>query len=193
MDEKLLLNKAKRGDLAAFEALIRAYQNKIYALAFRMTRSQEDAMDVSQGAVLKIYQALPAFREESAFSTWVYRITRNTALDFLRKARPEASLDELRERGIEPVFPTESIEAHILKMDKMRAVETSIRELPEPLKTVIVLRDMDGYSYEEIAILIKVPLGTVKSRLYRAREIVRRKLREFGEEDEQKPNHDRWQ
>ena len=184
MDEKVLLKRAKQGDLSAFEALIRAYQNKIYALALRMTKNADDAFDVAQESVLKIYRALPSFRGDAAFSTWIYRISRNAALDFLRKKRTETSLDELREWGIELPGPIGSIEGDVLTAEKRRAVARMIAALPEQLRAAIILRDIDGYSYEEIAILTKTALGTVKSRLYRARAMVRNQLREFGEEDE---------
>ena len=91
-EEAILLKKAKRGDLAAFEALVQLYKNKIYGLALRMTGDTEDAFDVAQESVIKLYRALPKFRQESSFATWVYRITRNSSLDFLRKKRASLSL-----------------------------------------------------------------------------------------------------
>ena len=169
-EEAILLKKAKRGDLAAFEALVRLYQNKIYALALRMTGDAEDAFDVAQESVLKLYRALPKFRQESSFSTWVYRITRN------------ASLEALYEQGLEPLA-AENIEERVILADEHRALERLIAELPASLREVILLRDVDGYSYEEIAQILQTALGTVKSRLYRAREALRKKWKEDGEND----------
>ncbi len=99
MEERLLLKRQNRGILSPFEALVRIYQNKIYALALRMTENREDAFDVAQEAVLKLYRGLSAFREKSSFATWVYSVTRNAALDFLRKKKSSVSLEELREQG----------------------------------------------------------------------------------------------
>lgn len=184
MEERLLLKKAKRGDLAAFEALVRIYQNRIYALALRMTGNREDAFDVAQEAILKIYRGLSSFREKSSFATWVYSVTRNAALDFLRKQRPVVSLEELRGQGIELGGRGDGPDGRVLEGEKVRAVAAAINALSEQQKTVLVLRDIEGYSYEEIAIIIGVSLGTVKSRLSRAREQVRKKYSEFGEGNE---------
>ena len=168
-EEAILLKKAKRGDLAAFEALVRLYQNKIYALALRMTGNAEDAFDVAQESVLKLYRALPKFRQESSFSTWVYRITRNASLDFLRKKRASLSLEALYEQGLEPLA-AESIEERVILADEHRALEQLIAELPASLREVR-------------AQILQTALGTVKSRLYRAREMLRKKWKEDGEND----------
>lgn len=184
MEERLLLKKAKQGDLVAFEALVRIYQNKIYALALRMTENREDAFDVAQEAVLKLYRGLSAFREKSSFATWVYSVTRNAALDFLRKKKSSVSLEELREQGVEPCGQEDDPESQVLKDEKICAVTAAINALPEQQKTVLILRDIEGYSYEEIAIIIGTTRGTVKSRLFRAREQVRKKYSELGENNE---------
>ncbi len=181
-EEAILLKKAKKGDLDAFEALVQLYQNKIYALALRMTGDADDAFDVSQESVLKLYRALPKFRQEASFSTWVYRITCNAALDFLRKKRASLSLEALYEQGLEPLA-AENIEERVILADEHRALERLIAELPASLREVILLRDVDGYSYEEIAQILQTALGTVKSRLYRAREMLRKKWKEHGEND----------
>ena len=181
-EEAILLKKAKKRDLDAFEALVQLYQNKIYALALRMTGDADDAFDVSQESVLKLYRALPKFRQEASFSTWVYRITRNAALDFLRKKRASLSLEALYEQGLEPLA-AENIERRVILSDENRALEKMIEELPAQLREVILLRDVDGYSYEEIAQILQTALGTVKSRLYRAREMLRKKWKEHGEND----------
>ena len=181
--EAILLKKAKRGDVAAFESLIQLYKNKIYALALRMTGNAEDAFDVSQESVLKLYRALPKFRQEASLSTWVYRITRNASLDFLRKKRNVLSLEALYEQGVEPLA-VENIEEKVILADENHALEKMIEELPAQLKEVILLRDVDVYSYEEIAQILQTALGTVKSRLYRARETLRKKWKEDGENDE---------
>ncbi|MBS6511113.1 MAG: sigma-70 family RNA polymerase sigma factor [Clostridiales bacterium] len=181
-EEAILLKKAKRGDLAAFEALVQLYKNKIYGLALRMTGDAEDAFDVAQESVLKLYRALPKFRQKSSFATWVYRIARNASLDFLRKKRASLSLEAMYEQGIEP-FAAENIEERVILMDENRALEQLIEELPAQLREVILLRDVDGYSYEQIAQMLQTTLGTVKSRLYRARETLRKKWKENGEND----------
>ncbi len=176
MDEQMLVDKAKNGDVASFEALVRKYQSRLYALAFRMVGNPEDAFDVSQDAILKVYKYIGSFHEKSAFSTWLYAITRNTALDFLRKRKKrffsETKLCAYTEADFVRVYgetPEDSLE----KKEKRRLLVSLIRDLPKPQRDVVILRDIDGYSYKEITEILGVSLGTVKSRLFRARETLR--------------------
>ena len=185
MQDQVLLRKAKNGNLKAFEALLQRYQSRIYAHALRMTENEQDAFDVSQNVALKIYKALPSFREEARLSTWIYQVTRNACLDFLKKRRPQTSLEELAEQGIElPAAETYSVEKSSLLAEKKMAVKRAICALPASQKSILILRDIEGYSYEENAILTKTTLGTVKSRISRARGMIRQALGEFGGDDE---------
>ena len=135
MQDQVLLRKAKNGNLKAFEALLQRYQNRIYAHALRMTENEQDAFDVSQNVALKIYKALPSFREEARLSTWIYQVTRNACLDFLKKRRPQTSLEELAEQGIElPAAETYSVEKSSLLAEKKMAVKRAICALPASQK-----------------------------------------------------------
>jgi len=176
MDEHLLIERAKEGDIASFEALIRKYQNKIYSLAFRIAGNADDAFDISQEAIIKIYGNIKRFYGRSAFSTWVYTVTKNAGLDFLRKRkRIFSSEEELTDCSyLEVSYPAYgSPEESFEKKESKNFLISLIRSLPEAQKTVLILRDIEGYSYEEIAKILKISEGTVKSRLFRARESLR--------------------
>ncbi len=182
-NEELLVSKAKAGDVAAFEQLIEAYQKKVYNLALRMTGNQEDAADLAQEAFIRVFRSISGFKEQSSFSTWIYRITTNVCLDEIRKRknRKVISIDEdihmddgemKRQIVSDDPLPDEMAERAELR----NIVNDAINSLPEDQKVVITLRDLNGLSYEEIAQVLGIPGGTVKSRINRARQALRNVL-----------------
>ncbi len=187
-DEKMLVERASQGDAYAFEALVEAYEKGVYNLAYRLVPDREDAMDIVQEVFLKAFQALPDFRGDSRFSTWIYRVCVNASLDHLRrKHRVQVfSLDE-------PLFMGESQikrevrddGGDIQDMVETKSLGEAVLQVLERLdpvhRVVVVLSDVRGYSYQEIADIMEISIGTVKSRLHRARNMVRRLVSEqFG-------------
>lgn len=175
-NEQLLLEKAKAGDVAAFEELISAYQKKVFNLALRIIGNYDDAADLAQDTFVRIFKAISNFKEQSSFSTWVYRITTNVCLDEIRKRKNKkvVSLDEdihmddgdmKRQVESDEPGPDEAAE----RKEVRRIVNNAINMLPEDQRVVITLRDIHGMSYEEIAKALDCPGGTVKSRINRAR------------------------
>lgn len=178
-----LVERVQKGDKAAFDVLVLRYQHKVLKLIMRYIRDAAEAEDVAQEAFIKAYRALPAFRGDSAFYTWLYRIAINTAKNALvsSKRRPvEYDLDlqdpeqyDLHARLKESETP----EALLLTDEIRETVNSAIGDLPEDLRTAIVLREIDGLSYEEIAAAMDCPVGTVRSRIFRAREAIDKRLR----------------
>lgn len=183
LDEKQLLAKAKQGDEGAFSALLEPYQKKIYNLAVRMLRNEQDAQDAGQEALLKMFRSLRTFKEEAAFSTWVYSITKNTCLDILRKLKRKKEDDIENVSYMFQAKASEMPEHMALQKESMGRLALLIQNLPVAQKEVVVLREIDGYSYEEIAELLQISLGTVKSRLARAREALRLQYRKATTEN----------
>lgn len=165
MDEKLYLSRAKAGDRKAFESIISCHEQKIYALCFKFMGNEHDACDAFQDVMLKIFLNIAKFKENSAFSTWVYRIAVNTCLDIIRKRKNIVSLEEYSEKS-----SYGNPEDDVLSAELMETVMNSISVLDEKYRSVIVLKDLEHKSYEEIAVLLGISQGTVKSRLSRARE-----------------------
>ncbi len=178
IDERFLIKRAAKGDSDAFEALIRAHESRMYAVTLRMCGSREDAQDCLQEAMVRIYRALDSFRGQSSFGTWVYRITMNTCLDELRrrKVRQSTSLDAMLETGWSPTDDTNTPEKNSLRSEQRRSIEKAIGTLPEDMKAAVVLRDIQGFSYEEIAKILSANVGTIKSRISRGREKLREAL-----------------
>lgn len=184
--EKALVQQAKAGDRDAFAALVTAYESKIYNLALRYLGNREDAMDASQEVFLRVFRFLPGFQEESGFSTWIYRIGVNVCKDMLtkRSRRNEQSIempDEEEESRTAEIADRRYDPEQLMEGQELRAVlADTIAELPEQQREMIVLRDIQGLSYEEIAQVLSLESGTVKSRLSRARENLRKKLLQNG-------------
>lgn len=183
--EEQLLKKSLSGDTRAFEELVAQYQGKVYALAFRYMGNEEDASDMAQEALLKAYRSLRMFKGNSSFGTWLYRITTNVCLDELRRRKRRIiplSLDEplATQDGeeIEKEIADQSPGADILYEQKEFSdyIQNLLDELRPEHKTAIVLRDVMELSYEEIAQTLDCSLGTVKSRISRARDVIRKKL-----------------
>ena len=176
--DQLLVERAQRGDRRAFDLLVLKYQQKILKLIMRYVRDQTEALDVSQEAFVKAYRALPAFRGESAFYTWLYRIAINTAknhLVALQRKPIEYALDAQDTDSAErnPQLREEDGPEGLAMQEELRqAVERALAALPEELRTAILLREIEGLSYEEIAVAMECPVGTVRSRIFRARETI---------------------
>ena len=182
-DEKELIQRAGRGDAYAFEQLMTAHESRMYAVALRMCGNREDAQDCLQEAMLRVYRSLNGFKGQSSFSTWVYRITMNSCLDELRrrKSRSAASLDAMLENGFAPSDEGDTPEESSLRSEQKRVIEKAIARLPEDMRSAIILRDIQGCSYDEIAKALGANVGTIKSRISRGREKLRAALSEHGE------------
>ena len=182
MTEKELVRVAAGGDESAFSELVRIYENKAYHLALRMVSNSEDAYDVAQDAFLAAWRGLPSFRGESGFSTWLYRLVSNAAIDHLRRTkhqRGNVSLDDEElnlDAPDDSPTPQEAAEENDLK----QAVAAGLRELSDDHRTVLVMREVQELSYEEIAESLQLDLGTVKSRISRARTHLRKILLQSG-------------
>lgn len=172
MDEKELLRRARRGDQSAFEALVDRWQKPVYHHVLRMTNDPEDAADVTQEVFLRLWRALPSFRGESALSTWLYRLTDNAAIDLLRrekKRRGTLSLDDDDVPALLPADPGPSPQEQAERSETRRQVAEGLARLSEEHRRVLILRELDGLSYQEIAAILRLNPGTVKSRIARAR------------------------
>ncbi len=182
-DERELIQKAGRGDAYAFEQLMAAHESRMYAVALRMCGNREDAQDCLQEAMLRVYRAMSSFKGQSSFSTWVYRITMNSCLDELRrrKSRTATSLDAMLENGFAPSDESDTPEQNSLRNEQRRVMERAIANLPEDMRAAVVLRDIQGCSYEEIAQALSANVGTIKSRISRGREKLRAALSEQPE------------
>lgn len=179
-----LVERAKRGDMSAFELLVDRYERRVYNLAYRLMGNHEDASDTAQEAFIRVFQSLPEFRGDASFSTWLTKITTNLCLDELRRRKrqqAQTSLDEPyetedgevgRQVAAEGDGPERSLERKELQL----VVQQGIQSLSEEYRSVVVLRDMQGLSYVEIADITGLSLGTVKSRLNRARQQLKEKL-----------------
>jgi RNA polymerase sigma-70 factor (ECF subfamily) len=186
--EKDLLKKSKSGDIEAFERLIEGYQTRVFNIAYRMIRNHDDAADLAQEVFIKVYRYIKNFKEESSFSTWIFRITKNVCLDELRKRKNKhiISLDEeikLNDgevvRQIESKDDTPEMLAE--KKEIRELINNAIDDLSAEHRIVIILRDIQGFSYEDISKIIECPEGTVKSRINRARKALKQKLKSKGE------------
>ena len=179
-----LVERAQKGDKRAFELLVMKYQRKLARLLSRMVRDAAEVEDISQEAFIKAYRALPGFRGESAFYTWLYRIAVNTAKNYLvarkRRAPTTTSFDNEEAEGFEEaelLRETATPEAELQSKQIAQAVNQAVDALPEDLRTAITLREIEGLSYEEIAQMMDCPIGTVRSRIFRAREAIAVKIR----------------
>jgi len=182
--EKLLIKKSKDGDIEAFETLISNYDKKAYNIAYRMMGNEEDAKDMAQEAMLRVYRSIKEFKEQSSFSTWLYRIVTNVCLDELRKKKKQnsVSLDSTIETDdgemrLEVCSDRETPENAYERLEQRELIAEAIKQLSEEYRSVIILRDVQGFSYEEIAYMLNCSLGTIKSRINRARNTLRNKLR----------------
>jgi RNA polymerase sigma-70 factor (ECF subfamily) len=178
-----LVERVQRGDNKAFDVLVLKYQHKIIKLISRYIRDQSEVLDVAQETFVKAYRALGQFRGESAFYTWLYRIAINTAKNYLvaqGRRPPDTDIDaEEAEQfeGESNLKESDTPERLALRDEIERTIYQAIEELPEDLRSAITLRELEGLTYEEIALAMSCPIGTVRSRIFRAREAIDRKLR----------------
>ncbi len=181
MEEKELVRQSKEGNEDAFSSLVKKYKTKVFNLAWSLTRDRETADDLAQEAFIKAYLALPTFRFKSEFGTWLYRITVNHVKDYLRKKSKMSKmlLEKMKEMPLVQ-------ESEIIKKEKEQIIEQRrkfvhqcLQTIPEKYKLILSLRDIQGFSYEEITKILKISPGTVDSRLHRARKMLRKKLAPF--------------
>jgi len=181
--DKELVKRVQKGDQAAFDLLFARYQSKIINLISRYVRDSEEVRDVAQEAFIKAYRALPRFRGDSAFYTWLYRIAINTAKNHLlsRSRRPpstDVDVDDADYRDDADMLRTGEDPEGALSRDELQAaIEQALVDLPEDLRSALTLREFDGLSYEQIAQIMECPVGTVRSRIFRAREFVDQRMR----------------
>ena len=182
--DRQLVERAQKGDKHAFELLVEKYQRKLARLLSRFIRDPAEVEDVTQEAFIKAYRALPAFRGDSAFYTWLYRIGINTAKNYLmamgRRAPTSTEVEAEEAEGFEEGEQLRDIntpESLLLSNEIAETVNSTIEQLPEELRTAIQMREIEGMSYEDIAKAMDCPIGTVRSRIFRAREAIAEQLR----------------
>jgi len=193
--DRQLVERAQRGEKHAFELLVSKYQRKLARLLSRFIRDPAEVEDVAQEAFIKAYRALPSFRNESAFYTWLYRIGINTAKNYLvamrRRAPTTTEFDSEEAEGFdegEQLRDINTPESAMLSKEIARTVDNTMEQLPEELRNAIALLGIEGLSYEDIAAIMNCPIGTVRSRIFRAREAIAEQLRPLLETGKDK----RW-
>jgi RNA polymerase sigma-70 factor (ECF subfamily) len=195
-DEQLDLDLVKRvqaGDNSAFDLLVRKYQHRIGAVVYRFVPDHAESQDVTQEAFIRAYRALGNFRGDSQFYTWLYRIAVNTAKNHLvtmKRRPPTADIaveDAEHFAGGGRLHDHDTPEHHLLRGEMEQTVNDTVAALPEELRQAITLREVDGRSYEEIALLMQCPIGTVRSRIFRAREAIDRQLRPLMDNQRVRP------
>ena len=179
-----LVDRAKNGDLKAFDLLVLKYQRRVFRLISRVIKNNSEVEDVAQECFIKAFRAIHQFRGDSAFYTWLYRIAVNTAKNYLfSKGKRPIALSELKKSDDSDSFDmldavsNENPEGNMAGLQIAEAVNKAVKKLPDELSTAVVLREMDGLSYEEIAEVMNCPIGTVRSRIFRAREAIAQELR----------------
>lgn len=194
--DAVLIERFKEGDERAFDLLVRRYEQKVYQLAYRLTNSPDDAADITAETFLRMYNSLKRFRGEAQLSTWLYRVVSNVFFDFRkREARyqhlPLELPDEEDNEPLELPIPDDSVDvfAHTLHAEQQRVLMQAIQKLPEYQRVMVVLFHIEGRPYEEIAQIMGLPLGTVKSRLNRARNALRQLLEPYRELFEAEGSH----
>jgi len=172
MEDAELVRLCQNGDTAAFEQLFNRHQKRIYSIAHRMMSNEEDAMDLTQEIFLKAYQKIGKFNFKSAFSTWLYKLAMNLCIDELRKRKPVSAVPITDSSLKEAVLQTNvnTPEDHAMLNDRERQIWEALNSLKDNERAIIILRDMEGFSYKEISGILKCSLGRVKSRLHEARQ-----------------------
>ncbi|WP_164103432.1 RNA polymerase sigma factor [Candidatus Laterigemmans baculatus] len=183
-DDLALIEAALAGDRAAFGNLVHRYQDRLHAAMLQVTGSAEEAEDVVQDAFVRAFLKLDTFQNHSQFFTWLYRIAFNSALSRMRKRRGATSIEQVREAiGQEPIDNVESPDAQMLRDEQVASVRVALLKLSDDHRTILVLREMEGHAYEEIAEVLQISIGTVRSRLSRARTQLRVTLEEMEHAD----------
>ena len=193
MTEQELVQAARKGDESAFEELVRQYEKRIYRLALRMCNNSDDAFEIAQEAFLSAWRGLKFFRGDSSFATWLYRLASNAAVDFLRREKRQSggeriSLDD-EENYTEPPDPGPSPQQHAEQGELRQVLGQALETLSPEHRQVLLLRELQGLSYEEISDALELDLGTVKSRIARAREKMRKYLLQTGNFSEYLPSN----
>jgi RNA polymerase sigma-70 factor (ECF subfamily) len=180
--DRLLVTRAQAGDRHAFDLLVLRYQHRLVKLIGRYVRDHAEVLDIAQDSFIKAYRALPNFRGDSAFYPWLYRIAINTAKNHLvsharRVSEYSVDVDDAEQfEGATELRETATPERLLMRDQVERTVVAAIKELPEDLRTAITLRELEGMSYEDIAVTMECPIGTVRSRIFRAREAINKRL-----------------
>lgn len=195
-EERSLIQKAQKGDMAAFESLVRQHERLVYNLALRTLGNDADAQDAAQEAFIKAWTGLGSFRGDSKFSVWLYRLTNNVCLDMLRRRKNEAlsltvSDDDCGETMLDIPDDSSSPQSLLEKKELRRELQNAIDSLPEDYRRVLLLREEADLSYEEIGRVLNMDLGTVKSRIFRARKKLCAILSDGGNFSAQKSSHRR--
>lgn len=194
MDEREIIEKVRQGDTQAFEVLVERYQTKVYNLALRMCGNEDDAFDLAQDAFIRAWKSLGSFQFESAFSTWLFRLTSNLCLDYLRakKRRAAVSLtmtgEEDEQAQLDVPDPAMTPEEAVLASEDKAILMEAINSLSADYRQIITLRAINDLSYAEIARILQIQEGTVKSRLSRARAELKNKLLQIGNKKKKKPS-----
>lgn len=195
-DDLTLVNRCKQGDERAFRILVERYQKRVFGVAFGMVKDREEAMDIAQDAFVKVHKYLDHFKGDASFYTWIYRITANLAIDRIRsrKVRESEEFDERFRGGEEPgesgILGTRlgtNPQKATLRRELAEKIEDALGQLPEKHREILVLREVEGMSYEDLSHVLKIPKGTVMSRLFHARAKMQRILGEYlgGDSPEQ--------
>ncbi len=191
LTEKILIEKSQKGDMESFEKLIKEYQKGAYNIAYRMLGNTEDAKDASQESIIKIYRSIDGFKMRSSFKTWFYRIVTNTCLDYRRKRSRNNVLyidnalnTEEGSYSREVEDPSDGPEEILLKNENMEALQRCIFGMPEKYRMAIILRDIRGFSYSEMGEIMELPEGTVKSRISRARIMLKKIINDNAEQND---------
>ncbi|MCS7223528.1 MAG: sigma-70 family RNA polymerase sigma factor [Armatimonadetes bacterium] len=169
MDEERLLDRCRQGDGYAWHQLVRSYWGFCYRLAYHLLRSREDAEDAAQDALLQVYRSLSSFRGESSFRTWLYRIVINCCRAKMRRSSPLTQVANEEGNGEQELVEQPDLD----RMEKADALNWALNQLSEELRTVFILREVEGLTYSEISQTLGIPIGTVESRLHRARKTLR--------------------
>lgn len=190
VDDIKLVERVRKGDKAAFDELVSRYENKVYRLAIKLTRNEALAEEVLQEVFLRIYEKLDTFRGESAFSSWLYRIAANACFAKLNleKKHQHTDLDEVTPQAEQALrerqeSPQEAPDRSLLSQEALTVINRSIDRLPEDFRVVILLRDVEGMDNEEVARILELSVPAVKSRLHRARLLLRKRLASYFDRD----------
>lgn len=182
-EDRALIVRAKGGDEKAFRTLLKRYERSVYSICLRMASNREEALDLAQEAFIKVFSTLDKYDPAFAFSSWLYKITSNLCIDFLRKRRIETVAMDEPVRGEKGDYirqyqsPMDNPEALALRKERSSLVVDAIGQLPPHYRIILLLRHQEALSYEEIASVLGIPLGTVKARIHRAREMLKGKLK----------------
>jgi len=196
-DDLTLVKRVRTGDQRAFRLLVERYQRKVYSVALGMLKDKEEAMDVSQEAFVKVHKYLDHFKGDSSFYTWLYRITTNICIDVLRKRRSSGGAPVEYDDSLEVDLGQASVGAlgsrlgtnpqkSALRRELVEKIQAALEQVPEKHRAILLLREVEGMSYEELARTLEIPKGTVMSRLFHARAKVQKILSEYLELDESK-------